>query len=198
MKKVIVALLIAMIIPASVFAARGMFDLTVGVTAESTYDVQKVQDAINNGTDFEFSMDDLGFGADIEAKVAFLAVDARGVYAPAQKTISGIVSANLALDIFFVRVKAGLGYEYNYNLESQKLYFGTGTDITDDFNQFKTAAFDACLGVDVLLGNLTIGAHASLPTGVTVDKNNWGDLVSTIQDNWQYAKLGVTVGIALI
>ena len=198
MKKVIIAMLIVLMVPACIFAGRGLFDLTVGATAESTYDIQKVQDAINNDGEFKFSTADIGFGADVEAKLAFVAVDARGVYAPAQKTISGIVSANLAFDIFFIRVKAGLGYEYNYNFDTKEIYFGTGKNVTSDFADYQNAAFDACVGVDFLIGGLTIGAHASLPTSVTIAQNNWADLIPTIKDNWQYAKLGVTVGIALL
>ncbi len=197
MKKVIIAMLIVLMVPACIFAGRGMFDFTIGATAETTYKVEDVKDAIN-GEDFEFSMEDIGFGAMTEVKLAFLSVDARGVYAPAQKTISGVVSGNLALDILFVRVKAGLGYEYSYDFDSKEFFFGNGSGVTSNFADFRSAQFDANVGVDILLGDLTIGAHASLPTEVSIEGNNWADLFTSIKDNWQYAKLGVSVGIALL
>jgi hypothetical protein len=198
MKKVIIAMLIVLMVPACIFAGRGLLDITVGATAETTYKVDDVKKAIEGEEEFKFSMDNVGIGADAEVKLAFLAVDARGVYAPANKTISGIVSGNLALDIFFIRIKAGLGYEYSYDFDSKEIWYGAGNGVTNDFKNFKSAAFDACLGVDFLLGNLTIGAHASLPTAVTIEENNWADLVSSIQENWQFAKLGVSVGFALL
>ena len=78
MKKVIIALVIAMIIPCCVFAGRGMFDLTVGVAAQSTYDIEDVQAAAEAGTAEGFSIDGLAFGADVEAKLSILAIDAKG------------------------------------------------------------------------------------------------------------------------
>ena len=105
MKKLIIAMLIVLLVPACIFAGRGLFDITVGATAETTYKVDDVKKAIEGEEEFKFSMDNVGIGADAEVKLAFLAVDARGVYAPANKTISGIVSGNLALDIFFIRIK---------------------------------------------------------------------------------------------
>ena len=75
MKKVIIALVIAMIIPCCVFAGRGMFDLTVGVAAQSQYNIEKVQKAIENEEELEgFSIDGLAFGADVEAKLSILAI----------------------------------------------------------------------------------------------------------------------------
>ena len=43
MKKVIIALVIAMIIPCCIFAGRGMFDLTIGAAAQTSYDIEDVQ-----------------------------------------------------------------------------------------------------------------------------------------------------------
>jgi len=196
MKKVIIALLIALIIPGCVFAGRGLFDLTLGVAASSTYSAGDVSE---NGIDaFEnFSIDQLEFGADVEMKLAFLAIDGKVMYAPELKTIGGTASANLALDIFFVRVKAGLGYQYQYDFENQTYYFGNANGQVNDISNFKDACFDINCGVDFLLGNLTVGAFATLPTDTSITKGNWDGLFSNIQDNWKAAKLGMSVGIAL-
>ena len=195
MKKIIIALLIALIIPACVFAGRGLFDLTLGVTASSTYDIDDVKD----GALKEFTMEALRFGADTELKLAFVDVDGKLFYDSANKGISGIVSANLAVDIFFVRIKTGLGYAYTYNLDTKDFYFGNGIDggYATDISQFEKANFDVNVGVDVLLGPLTIGTYATLPTTCSIEKGNWGDLIKALGDNWASAKLGVTVGFAL-
>ena len=193
MKKVIIALLIALIIPCCVFAGRGLFDFTIGVAAQSDYDVQKVKEEGMK----DFSIDQLAFGADVEMKLAFAAIDGKVMYAPESKSISGIISANLALDIFFLRVKAGLGYEYQYNLETKQFIYGNAMDI-QDFDNFKDANFDITAGVDILLGNLTVGAYASLPTNVSITKGNWDELLSTAKEGWDQAKLGMVIGISLI
>ena len=182
MKKVIIALVIAMIIPCCVFAGRGMFDLTVGVSAQSTYDIEDVQAAAEAGTAEGFSIDGLAFGADVEAKLSILAIDAKGMYDTANKGLSGIASANLALDIFFVRVKAGVGYEYTYNFETKSFYFGNASGA----------------GVDFLIGPITVGAYATLPTETSIANAKWADLFGKAFSNWSQAKLGLTVGFAVL
>ena len=194
MKKVVIALLIALIIPCCVFAGRGLFDFTVGVAAQSDYDVDKVKEEGMK----DFSIDQLSFGADVEMKLAFVAIDGKVMYAPEIKTIGGTVSANLALDIFFLRVKAGLGYQYQYNFETKGMAYGNANGAVTEFADFKDACFDITAGVDFLLGNLTVGAYASLPTAVSVTKNNWDELFSTAKEGWDQAKLGMVIGIALL
>ena len=196
MKKVIIALLIALIIPCCVFAGRGMFDLTLGAAAQTSYDIEDVK----NGELQNFTLDGVAFGADVEAKIAVLAIDAKGMYDTANKGLNGIASANLAVDIFFVRVKAGLGYQYAYNFENKTFYFGNALNegYATKFADFKKANFDANVGVDFLLGPVTVGAYATLPTETNIEKNNWGDFFKGLGQNWKYAKLGVSVGFALL
>ena len=194
MKKVIIALLIALIIPCCVFAGRGLFDFTVGVAAQSDYDVEKVKEEGMK----DFSIDQLSFGADLEMKLAFLSIDGKVMYAPELKTIGGIVSANLALDIFFLRVKAGLGYQYQYNFDTKAMSYGNANGAVTSFDAFKDACFDINVGLDILLGNLTVGAYATLPTETSISNGNWEGLVGNIKENWSKAKLGMTIGIALL
>ena len=191
MKKVIIALLIALIIPCCVFASRGLLDLTVGAVASSDY-------SVSNPPKEKLSFDKFSFGADVEMKLAFLAVDGKALYSPTDKSVKGIVSANLALDIFFVRVKAGLGYEYNYGFETKKMSFGNVNGESSQFADFKNACFDLNAGVDFLLDKLTVGAYATLPTDTSIAKGNWSDLLPSLKDNWKNAKLGLVVGISLI
>ena len=190
MKKIIIAMLIALIIPCCLFADRGLFDLTLGVAASSDYSV--------NEPPTEFAIDKFSFGADVEMKLAFLALDGKVMYAPTDKAISGITSANLAIDIFFVRVKAGLGYEYQYNFDNKAFWFGNVNGKSSTFADFKNACFDLTAGVDFLISNLTVGVNAVLPTNVSIGNGNWGDLFPTLKDNWKNAKLGLTVGFALL
>lgn len=194
MKKVIIALLIALIIPCCVFAGRGLFDFTLGVAAQSDYDVEKVKEEGMK----DFSIDQLSFGADVEMKLAFVAIDGKVMYAPEIKTIGGTVSANLALDIFFLRVKAGLGYQYQYNFETKEMAYGNANGAVSAFSDFKDACFDLNMGVDILLGNLTVGAYATLPTETSITNGDWNGLFGNIKENWSKAKLGMTIGIALL
>ena len=196
MKKIIIALLIAMIIPCCVFAGRGMFDLTLGAIAQSSYDIE---DAID-GELKNFDIKNVAFGADVEVKLAVLSIDAKGLYDSSNKGLSGIVSANLAVDIFFVRVKAGLGYEYAYNFENKTFYFGNAINegYVSEIADFKKANFDANVGVDFLLGPVTVGAYATLPTATSIENGQWGEFFKALGENWKYAKLGLSVGFALL
>ena len=116
MKKIAIALLIAVIVPCCIFASRGMFDFTVGVAASSDYKVDEAREIVD-----KFSIDKISFGGDVEMKLAFLAIDGKVMYQPENKTIGGIASANLALDLFFLRIKAGLGYEYQYDFNNKMI-----------------------------------------------------------------------------
>ncbi|MBR5669007.1 MAG: hypothetical protein IKX15_05275, partial [Spirochaetales bacterium] len=107
-------------------------------------------------------------------------------------------SANLALDIFFVRVKAGVGYEYTYNFETKSFYFGNASGYATEFAGYKDACFDINVGVDVLLGPITVGAYATLPTETSIANAKWAELFGTAFSNWSQAKLGLTVGFAVL
>ena len=193
MKKIAIALLVALIIPCCVFASRGMFDFTVGVAASSDYNVADAQ-VITRDT---FSIDKISFGGDVEMKLAFLALDGKVMYQPEEKTVGGIASAKLALDLFFVRIKADLRYEYQYDFNTKALSFGNVNNSVTDFKDFKDACFDLNAGVDFLIGSLTVGAYATLPSETSITKGNWSDLFQCVKDGWKNAKLGMTVGIAL-
>ena len=197
MKKFAIALLIAVILPACIFAAnRGIFDFTLGATASTSYSIEDIR----TGEIKKFTIESVRFGADAEVKFAILSVDGKVFYDHANRGISGLVSANIVADIFFVRVKAGLGYQYAYNFENKTFYFGNALKegYATKFADFKKANFDANVGVDFLLGPVTVGAYATLPTETNIEKNNWGDFFKGLGQNWKYAKLGVSVGFALL
>ena len=195
MKKVIIALLIALIIPCCIFADRGTFDLTVGAVAQTSYDIEDVK----NGELKNFTLDGVAFGADVEAKLSILSIDVKGMYDTANKGLKGIASANLVIgDIFsLLRIKAGLGYEYTYNSETKTFSFGNGNGFTGEFEGFKEACFDLNVGVDVLLGPVTIGAYATLPTETSIGNAKWLGLLTSF-GNWAQAMLGVSIGFAVL
>ena len=197
MKKFAIALLIAVLVPTCIFAAgRGFFDFTVGATASTSYNIEDIE----SGEIKNFTMEAVRFGADVETKLSILSVDGKVFYDSSNKGISGLVSANIVADIFFVRVKAGLGYQYVYNFESKTFYFGNGLDggYATEFADFKKANFDANVGVDFLLGPVTVGAYATLPTATSIENGKWGEFFKALGENWKYAKLGVSVGFALL
>ena len=196
MKKFAITLLIALMIPACIFAGRGLFDLTIGVTASTSYDIER----ITKGELKDFDIKDLRFGADAEVKFAIVSLDGKLFYDQVNKGISGLVSANIAADIFFVRVKAGLGYQYIYNFDSKTFYFGNALNggYATQFKDFKKANFDVNAGVDFLLGPVTVGAYATLPTKTSIENNQWGELFKALGENWKYAKIGLTVGFELL
>lgn len=195
MKKVLTILVLAALIPACLFASN-FFGLTVGATAAYQKALGTVTD---EGVDAKgLKIEDFKFGADVDLKVLILDVNAKGFVSKSaadETLLNGIVSANLALDILIVRVKAGLGYQYSYNTVTKDFEFGRNSSA---FDAFKDAYFDIYTGVDVKLGPVVVGAYATLPTGVSIAKNNWAEIISTIQENWKDAQIGVSVGFALL
>ena len=198
MKKVLTILVLAALIPACLFAGD-LFGFSVGATA--AYQKADIGTTTSEGINLEeMKIEDFKFGADVDLKVLILDVNAKGFVAQSaadETVLNGIVSANLAVDIFFVRVKAGLGYQYSYNTETEVFLFGNGEGV-DSFENFQKAKFDIYTGVDFLLGPVVVGAYATLPTGVSIEEGNWTDLFTTIEDNWQKAQFGISVGFALL
>lgn len=193
MKKVLTILVLAALIPACLFASN-LFGFTVGATA--AYQKALLEDGTVDVKDIK--IEDFKFGADVDLKLLILDINAKGFYAKNasdQVLVNGIVSANLAVDIFFVRVKAGLGYQYAYNTTTKEFSFGRDAK---SFEEFQNACFDIYAGLDFKLGKVVIGAYATLPTEVSIGKNNWADIFSTVQNQWQSAQFGLSVGFALL
>ena len=205
MKKILTILVLVTVIPACIFAGN-IFGLTVGATAAYQ---KTINDSIDNSESAEqffkdLKVEDFKFGADVDVKVLVVDVNAKGFVAKnadEQTTLNGIVSANLAIDIFFVRVKAGLGYQYAYNTETKAFHFGNNDNsagFVTSFEGFKNAQFDIYAGVDFKLGPVVVGAYATLPTGVSIENGKWADIFSTIEENWGKALVGVSVGFAIL
>jgi len=202
MKKVVLILVLAMAIPACIFAGDSIFGLSAGVVA--AYQKAGAVDALAEGDLDAFkdiSPDDFKFGADVDVKVLFLDVNGKAFLAKDEDSntiINGITSVNLAIDIAIVRLKAGLGYEFTYNPDSSTFSFGNGASGVDSFESFEDACLDVHVGVDVMLGGVIVGVYATLPTSVSIGQGNWTDLISTVQDNWKAAQFGLGVRFALL
>lgn len=194
MKKIL-TFLVLVLIPVCLFAGN-FAGLNIGVTG--AYQKAALGEATEGKIDVKgVKWEDFKYGADVDLKLAFIDVNAKGFFArntDGDLVINGIASANLAVDIFFARVKAGLGYQYSYDTKANTIAFGRNADCFEDY---ENACFDIYTGVDFLLGPVVIGAYATLPTGVSIGANNWTEIISTISDNWKSAQIGLSVGLSV-
>ncbi len=194
MKKILTILVLVMIIPACIFAGN-VIGLTVGATA--AYQKAPVGE-VNKDVLDDIQLEDFKFGADVDVKVFVFDVNAKGFIAKDTDKVTilnGIVSANIAVDLSIVRIKAGLGYQYSYNTQTQDIFFGRKAN---SFEEFENACFDIYTGVDVILGPVVIGAYATLPTSVSIGESNWADIFTTVEDNWKSAQIGLSCGFAIL
>ena len=196
MKKVALSIIVALIIPCCLFAARGILDFTMGVALATEYTPQDIiEDRLPI---YNLEPKKLGLGAVAEVKLTFLSVDARAFYDPEALTVSGNVFANFVLDFLCSRFKFGIGYAYGFDITEQTFSIGNSNSSTNSFENFKDAAFDINLGVDVLIGDLTIGAFATLPTEYVFGSKNIGPIFDVVKNNWTNAKLGAYIGVAFL
>lgn len=194
MKKAILTILTIILISSCLFASN-VFDITLGATA--AYQKARLGEVETVKVE-ELKWEDFKFGVDASVKLLVLEVNAKSFIAKdtdGKTMLNGIVSANLAIDIIFARAKLGLGYQYTYDTVSKEYLFGRGVN---NYADFKNAEFDIYTGVDFRVGNVVFGIYGTLPTGVSIEKNNWEDLVSTVSDNWEDAQVGISLGVDLI
>lgn len=194
MKKAILTILTIILISSCLFASN-TFNITLGATA--AYQKARLGEVETVKVE-ELKWEDFKFGVDASVKLLVLEVNAKSFIAKdtdGKTMLNGIVSANLAIDIIFARAKLGLGYQYTYDTVSKEYLFGRGVN---NYADFKNAEFDIYTGVDFRVGNVVFGIYGTLPTGVSIEKNNWEDLVSTVSDNWEDAQVGISLGVDLI
>lgn len=197
MKKTIAIFLLILMIPFTL-CAGSLFEASIGATA--AYQKANAIEEISSGN-FNISdikVDDFKFGADTNINLLFLNINGKAFLAFstedqfAVKSVNGIVSANLLVNLSIIRLKAGLGYQYALDVKSLKSTFGS-TSVVSAFDEITKANFDIYAGADIALGKLLISAYATLPTNVSIDNGNWKDLLSTVKDNWKAAQLGVSL-----
>lgn len=194
MKKIL-TVLVLVLIPVCIFAGE-FVGFNIGVTG--AYQKAALGEATEGKIDVKgIKWEDFKYGADLDFRLAFLDVNAKGFFArntDGDLVINGIASANLTADIFFIRIKAGLGYQYSFDTKSNAIVFGHNAN---SFEDYENACFDIYTGVDLLLGPVVVGAYATLPTGVSIGANNWEDIISTVSDNWKSAQIGLSVGFSV-
>ena len=181
MKKILVILLVLAIIPAAIFA-KG-FSVGIGATAATGATISSVLETQ------QVDPQAFVYGGYANIKVFLFSVNATmfPVYDGQVVHYSGDLAANLALDVSIVRLQAGVSVNY----------FGV-TDFKDWKFQFENEnIMDAPLSlraeVDIILGDLNVGVWGILPTTLTlgtIDKI----LDLDIQDRWQDASLGLSLG----
>lgn len=188
MKKLLIIAVIGLLVLGGVFA--GILNVNLGVAA-----------MYNKGyNDFieeqKVSVNDFSFGAAADIKLTFADIGATVLYSKVgdDSVLNGTVTADLALDIFLVRLSAGIGYEYVWNINQNIYSFGG----VDDFADFKDAELLAHAGVDVLLDGIHIGVFASVPTGLTF--NNFSEKIKGMDFDriWERANYGLSVKLRLI
>lgn len=193
MKKAILTILTIFLITTSVFASS--IGITLGVT--SAYQKARLGEVKTVNVE-ELKWEDFKYGADLSVKLLILELNTKSFIAKdtdSNTLLNGIISANVAIDIAFVRAKAGLGYQYTYDTISKEYLFGRGVN---NYADFKNAEFDIYTGADIRFGNIVFGIYGTLPTSVSIEKNNWNEIVSTISDNWEDAQVGISLGVDLI
>lgn len=199
MKRFITILMIAILIPASIFA-NSLFGVTVGATA--AYQKTGALESIANG-EFEFedvSLQDFKTGLDVGVKVLFVEANGKAFFTETidgDSAFNGIVSANLVFDFTIVRFKAGIGYQYLFNLSTEDIVYGSIVQKTE-FEDFKDANVDLYVGVDLMFGGLVVNAYATLPTTATLSNASMDELFAIADGGWKAAQVGIGIGFSLI
>ena len=158
MKKILIIFLILAIIPAMIFA-KG-FSFGIGATASTG---STIANLVENKT---VNIKDFNYGAYANLKILFFSANA--TLFPkfdGSETVRfiGDLGANFAIDVFMLRIQAGLSINY----------FGNETKFKDWTFQFeadniKDAPLNIRAEVDLVLDNLNIGIWGLLPTEATL------------------------------
>lgn len=159
MKKFTVAILVVLLLPATLFAG-----VSLGATLQyGNGSVGDFNTIVEEGS-IEFSK--ISFGMDARFRIAVAELDAQLVYQPVTDgfSIGGLVTAGVSFDIAnLVRLGVGLGYDMAYikSGDTQGFYVG-------GYSLNKKSLGDATLNyrvtADVLLGSVSVGAFYKIPT----------------------------------
>lgn len=213
MKKLTIILLIAVIIPVSLFAK--VIDLSFGVDAKYRPGVAEIAQEPES---FKFKGTDIIPGMAADAKIfivnANVTADLQKFESDAKAgslKFSGFAGAGLSFDIFFLRLGLGAGYSYKFGLDYNeaneanwefkfaKRVGDTGYNplLTEkswvDFTDFKNATMDLRLSADIVLGKLSAGAYVLVPTGISFNGFDFETVKNDYMTYLQAAEGGVRV-----
>lgn len=197
MKKALVVLMVAIMIPAAVFASRGLFDLTLGAVAQygkglgSLIDDIKAKDTTNLT-----NIKNYQFGPELRIRLAIVELDVGALINSNGATTgkfyekmdySGYGNVGLSFDLFFVRIGLTAGLDFAYLPQAPAgMQFIVGPSTINDStrkelvasmsggaadlkNWAMTAPLNIRATVDFLLGdNVTLGVYGSLPTNISI------------------------------
>ena len=188
MKKILTITIIGLLVLSSIFA--GAFNFNLGVAA--TYN-KGFKDLVEER---KVTIGDFSFGATADAKLIILDVGATALYSKAgeDSILNGIITADLALDLAVVRIAAGIGYDYVWNINQKIFVFGGVAELKD----FRDAKLLLHAAVDVMIDSIHIGLFGSLPTELTF--NNFAEKIKEMNFDkfWERMNYGLSLKVALI
>lgn len=178
-----------------VFCAMALFagtlEVDLGIIGQYNSTLGDTLEESNNFQEFKFDINDFNFGATADVKFTIADVNATAFVTKVEDKaiLNGLLSGNVVLDIFFVRVGVGLGVNYLYDAENGFRFVG---------GDFLNANLSVRAEVDVLLGNLRVGLYGYVPTlytlsNITTFKYDEVD----IQNFWKAAVVGVSLKASL-
>ena len=188
MKKILAITIIGLLVLSSIFA--GAFNFNLGAAAMYN---RGFKDLVEEK---KITINDFSFGAATDIKIAIIDVGATALYSKVnnETILNGIITADLALDIAIVRIAAGIGYDYVWDINQKIFVFGG----VDNFADFKDAELLAHADFEIMLDTIHIGLFGSLPTGLTF--NNFMEKIKEINFDkfWERMNYGLSVKFALI
>lgn len=180
MKKVLVVLA-CLLLMGTLFA--NPFEINLGLVGQCNSTLESALET----QEFRFDFNDLSFGATAEAKLTIVELNATSLLTKVEgiNVLNGVVSANLVLDIFFVRVGAGLGVNYLFDTENGFRLVG---------GDFFNANLSLRAEVDFLIKDLRIGVYANVPTRFTVENlSSFKYDEAELRDFWKSAVVGLAL-----
>ena len=182
MKKILIALLcVFCVLP--VFALSTEINLGIvgqqNNTLDSTLDLEAEQIKV------DFNQFNFGAVADVKVTIADVNMTAFCTKVDEVNVLNGVLSGNVVLDIFFVRVGVGLGVNYLFDVENGFRFVG---------GDFLNANLSLRAEVDLVLGDLKVGLYGTVPTLYTlsnITSFKYSDI--DLQNFWKAAVVGIAV-----
>lgn len=188
MKKILIVTIVGLLVLSSIFATG----LNLNLGAAAMYN-KGFKDFVEEQ---KVTIGDFSFGAAADIKLVILDVRATALYSKVgdDSILNGIITADIALDLAIVRIAAGIGYDYVWNINQKIFVFGG----VDNFTDFRDAELLGHAAVDIMLGDIHVGLFGSIPTGLTF--NNFIEKIQNMDFDkiWERANYGLSLKFALI